>query len=261
MNSLLIFPAELASPCRAVLRGKRFDQANAAQSLQMGNKLRVSLLGGGRGFAIVTALSAGVVELQLDELELPLPRLPLHLVVAVPRPQTLKKVLFSAANLGVAALHFVRSANVEKSYLKSHSLRQESIQKEIYKALEQSTDSLPPRVCVHDRFRPFVEDILPAELADFSPNAARLVCQSASEPRALLSRSVLPRSAACCYCIGPEMGWNDFELQLFRRVGFEEYDLGERILRVEVAVDVVLGQALLCQHSAVDFKARVSTNS
>ena len=36
--------------------------------------------------------------------------------------------------------------------------------------------------------------------------------------------------------IGPEGGWNSFEIKLFDNAGFKAFSLGERILRTDTAV-------------------------
>ncbi|NNK13102.1 MAG: RNA methyltransferase, partial [Desulfofustis sp.] len=39
--------------------------------------------------------------------------------------------------------------------------------------------------------------------------------------------------------IGPEGGWNEYELEQMRTRGFDQFSLGHRILRVETAVTAV----------------------
>jgi RsmE family RNA methyltransferase len=50
------------------------------------------------------------------------------------------------------------------------------------------------------------------------------------------------RPGRVALAIGPEGGWVDFELTLLAARGFVPFSLGERILRVEVAVPYALGQ-------------------
>ena len=44
--------------------------------------------------------------------------------------------------------------------------------------------------------------------------------------------------------IGPESGWNEFEVETFRSLDFFVTTLGPRMLRVEVALTVMLGSFL-----------------
>nr|WP_255203729.1 RsmE family RNA methyltransferase [Myxococcus sp. AM011] len=51
--------------------------------------------------------------------------------------------------------------------------------------------------------------------------------------------------------IGPDGGWVSFEAQLLESHGFRPFSLGPRILRVETAVPVLVGQvALLAEDTA-----------
>ncbi|NPD28990.1 RsmE family RNA methyltransferase, partial [Corallococcus exiguus] len=50
--------------------------------------------------------------------------------------------------------------------------------------------------------------------------------------------------------IGPDGGWVPFEAQLLEAHGFLPFSLGPRILRVETAVPVLLGQVTLLKAPA-----------
>ena len=49
--------------------------------------------------------------------------------------------------------------------------------------------------------------------------------------------------------VGPDGGWVPFEAELLEAHGFRPFSLGPRILRVETAVPVLLGQLALLKHS------------
>ena len=89
-----------------------------------------------------------------------------------------------------------------------------------------------PSVTMHRRFRPFVEDELPA-LAGASH---RLVAHAAAHV------SHVPAEGEVTLAIGPEGGWVPFELDLLGDHGFRPWSLGPRVLRVETAVVAALGR-------------------
>ena len=92
----------------------------------------------------------------------------------------------------------------------------------------------PPGGTYWDTWRSFVEDELDAWAGDslrFVPHPPA----SVALPRVAADRPVT-------LAIGPDGGWVPFEVGLLERAGFTPVSLGERVLRVEVAVSYVLGR-------------------
>lgn len=238
MNSLLLFPNEVHKRNSAKLLGKRALEIAARDNLSLGNLIKVSVLNDRRGVGEVTKINDQEIELKL-RLDLdPLPRMNSILIVAVPRPQTVKKVIHLATTFGVNELHFIRTENVEKSYLKASTLERESIEHEIYLALEQCYDSIPPLVEIHPRFKPFIEDRL-GEMLSKMPNCQKLVAHTSKG--AALQPSGLLHNAPSVIAVGAESGWNEYEINLLTKAGFNTLYLGARMLRVEIATAAILG--------------------
>lgn len=100
-------------------------------------------------------------------------------------------------------------------------------------------DTRLPEVQVFRRFKPFVQDVVPtltgcgllahpggtAELPD-------VYLTSREKKRILLA-------------VGPEGGWNDFEVDNFLTQGFSVFSMGPRILHVDTAVVALLAQLQL----------------
>jgi RsmE family RNA methyltransferase len=170
-----------------------------------------------------------------------LERVPVDLIVGVPRPQTVKKVIQAAVMLGVRSLHFVRSELGERSYLQSRSLSEEGILEESAKALEQIWDSGLPNIEVHRAFSYFMKNKLP--LLTKEGGAACLLADPSGRE---LTVSDKPRTCTGqIVAIGPERGWSKGEVELFKDSGFGVVGLGQRVVRVEVAVVFLLGQLQL----------------
>lgn len=239
MNSLIILPNEINGDL-AEMHAERAAYLMRAHQLENGIELRAGVWGGQRGHATVLEASPNFVKLQFKASEPPLPREPLHIIVAIPRPQTVKKVLHLATTVGAQALHFVRSDRVERSYLDSHILK-EGLQLELLQALEQACDTVPPEVHVHTRFRPFVEDTLPTLMRQYAC-ARGLVAHTGADSK--ISPQPSSEQDGIFVAIGPESGWNDFEIELFAKAGFKTVSLGQRMLRVEFALAVLVGAVL-----------------
>lgn len=89
-----------------------------------------------------------------------------------------------------------------------------------------------PQVVIEKRFKPFVEDRLPAIVE----GTLGLVGHPGNyRPARALSEPVT-------LAIGPEGGWIPYEIDLLGKAGLQPVQLGERILRVETAVTALLAR-------------------
>ena len=228
MNLLLLHADELREDGTARLTGRRLLHAREVLKAAQGDALRVGVLRGKTGVAEVLAISEGELVLRAELRDEPLARAGVELLLALPRPKALRKILPAVASLGVDRLVLVNAARVEKSYFGSHVL--DEAQALFEEGLEQARDTRPPELLVRKLFRPFVEDELDALL----PTQRLLAHPGAA---AAPQRGVAPLALA----IGPEGGWVPFELQLLEARGFVPFTLGPRTLRTEVAVTYALG--------------------
>jgi RsmE family RNA methyltransferase len=90
-----------------------------------------------------------------------------------------------------------------------------------------------PTLHIAKRFKPFVEDELPALLAGKKAYVAHPGLGRAC-PHATQDSTVL--------VIGPEGGFIPYEVELLQKAGCEGIHLGPRILRVENAVSVLVAK-------------------
>lgn len=233
MNLLLLHPDDLRPDGLAVITGRRLEHMLKVQRVKAGQQLRAGLLNGLMGHATVQQLSStqALLDLQLDQP--PPAKLPLTLVLALPRPKMLRRTLQTIASMGVARLVLVNSFRVEKSFWQTPWLEAANIREHLLLGLEQACDTVLPEVILEKRFKPFVEDRLP----DLSANSLRLVAHPGEFPecpRALSEPTTL--------AIGPEGGWIPYEVEMLRTAGFQPVQLGPRILRVETAVPALLAR-------------------
>lgn len=221
---------------RARISGRQVEHIHQTLKLKLGDSLTVGLENAQRGRANLTKLSATEAELDIEWLEQAPTPLPLTLFLALPRPKMLKRIIQTATTMGVKELYFLNAWKVEKSYWQSPWLSQEKLRENCIIGLEQAKDTMLPTIHLRKRFKPFVEDELPSLIAN---------------SRALVAH---PGVAAPCpinvqeqvsLAIGPEGGFTPYEVEKLTEAGFESVHLGERILRVETAVPVLLSR-LFC---------------
>lgn len=233
MNLVLLMEEDWAAPGRARISGRRFIHARDVHRAAVGRELKVGLLGGQVGRGLVTALAGDALELEVVLDQEPPPKLPLTLIVALPRPKVLNRILASATSLGAARIVLLNAWKAEKSYWKSPRLAEENLRHQRLLGLEQAGDTVLPELRLARLFRPFVEEELPA----LSEGSRRLLAHPGGRlrcPRDLREPVTL--------ALGPEGGWVAAELDSFQAAGFEGVSLGPRILRTETAVAALAGR-------------------
>jgi 16S rRNA (uracil1498-N3)-methyltransferase len=234
MNLIILFADDFIDDRGYVrLHGRRQAHVLDVHRAQVGETLRVGLLNGQRGTGRITGLSGDALEMEVTLNQPPPAPLPLTLLLALPRPKSLKRVLQAVTAMGVKRIVLMNAWRVEKSFWESPVLRAETLREQMVLGLEQACDTLLPEIMLRPRFKPFVEDEVPALLRDTRallahPPAVRPCPRHACEPVTL--------------AVGPEGGFVAYEVERLEAQGFEAVSLGERILRVEHAVPALLGR-------------------
>ncbi len=233
MNLLLFSDTDRLQANRIAVKGRRLQHLRQVHRARAGDTLRVGEIDGLMGTAEILSIGndEAVLEVVLDQS--PPSKLQLVLVLALPRPKMLRRILRSVAELGVAELHLINSYRVEKSYWQSPVLEEDAVRGYLLQGLEQSRDTRLPRVQCHRRFKPFVQDTLPGMLAA----KQALLAQPGEHPPC-------PRAIQreCLLVIGPEGGFIPYEVAALQEAGCRAVTLGTRILRVETAVTSALGR-------------------
>lgn len=233
MNLLLLEAADFVADDRVILRDRRLTHLQQVHRAEAGETLRVGLLGGDMGSGRLLRLDASCAELQVVFEQPPPAKLPITLLLALPRPKMLRRVLQTVATMGVPRLVLLNSYRVEKSFWQTPFLEPVAIREQLILGLEQARDTVLPEVVIEKRFKPFVEDRLP-QLADGTLGLVGHPGDFPTCPRAVTQPVTL--------AIGPEGGWIPYEVEKLTEAGLAPVQLGDRILRVETAVSALLAR-------------------
>ena len=238
MNLILIANEEIATNNRVTLRDRRSAHIINILRAQKGDTVRIGVINGPLGTGRIREITPSEVILEIDA-EGPAPPAPsLDIILALPRPIMLKRILSQIAALGTGRLFLINANRVEKSFFNASLLKDNTLQHQLLHGLEQAMDTRMPQVSIHQRFRPFAEDFLP-EIIDRYP------CKLIAHPEAeqfLYDVRPGPAAGQTLLAIGPEGGWVDFEITKFQQLGLEPFTLGDRILRVDSAVPALIAQ-------------------
>ncbi len=233
MNLILLQAADYIADDRVRLTDARFLQIAQVHRSAVGDSVRVGVLDGLLGTGEILSLDNNSVELRVA-LDTAAPaKLPLTVLLALPRPKMARRICRTVAELGVERLVLINSYRVEKSYWQSPLLTPEKIRDYFIEGLQQSRDTVLPELIIEKRFKPFVEDRLPALAAG---RRALLAHPHTSAP------CPQPLNAPALLAIGPEGGFIPYEVEKLQAAGLQAINLGARILKVETAVPVLVGK-------------------
>ena len=235
MNLILLFEEDFVGPQRVRISGRRLQHVLAVHRARVGDDLCVGRVNAQLGAGKITSLGEGALEMEVRLDQPPPAVLPVTLLLALPRPKSLKKVLQAVTAMGVKRIVLMATWRVEKSFWDSPVLRPEGLREQLVLGLEQARDTVLPEISVRKRFKPFVED----EVPDLIRGTRALVAHPAA-------RQPCPRDVRepVTLAVGPEGGFIPYEVELLQAHGFEAVSLGARSLRVEHAVPALLGRLL-----------------
>ncbi|CDR97421.1 RNA methyltransferase, putative [Babesia bigemina] len=208
----------------------------------VGKELKFGVVGSTLDSATVTAVDPKVITVRLSEAfrsHQPPQQPVVDLVVGLPRPKSLDKLLQYAASIGVARIKLVCSSRVELDYLKSHQLEPESIEHSLMLGMEQGVTTFMPDIQLFKSMGALQRDL------GKSQYSLRIIAHPGT-PETLGSLQIVQHERGpILVAIGPEGGWLDHEVDYYEGLGFRKFNIGERILRAEVAAVAILSQLQL----------------
>ena len=199
-----------------------------------GGTFHVGIENGLRGIATITTLAPQLTFAVAWE-KSPQARLPLTVLIGLPRPQTAKKILHDLASLGAARIVFFESAKGDPGYLTSSLWKDGEWREHVLKGTEQACSTLVPEVT---RVGSLAEALVGLDAKAWKLALDPYEATGAPEISAPAKAAVL--------AIGPERGFAYEERAALRTAGFGFAHLGDRILRVEAAA-LVGGALMLAQ--------------
>lgn len=243
MNCILLPAANFSLPHAQINDPAQITHIHKILGAKVGDSLKIGQLGGNFGSAIIEEMTAD--NIQLCDIQLPhMPpaKLDVTVILALPRPKVLRRLIMDMTALGVRDIVLINSYRTQKSYWQSPLFAR--LDEFVLEGLQQGVDTIAPRISLQKRFKPFVEDTLASLITGHA-----IVAHPYSEHSLLQYIQQLPPSSApslpTVVCIGAEGGWIDYEIELLAAHGCQAVNIGRRVLRTEAAVNVILGHWLL----------------
>lgn len=240
MNMMMIFSEDFINGSDNLIKicdERRLTHLKKVLRVKEGKICQVGLLNGKIGNAEVIEITDNSITMKSSFTTDAPSKLPLTLVIALQRPNTVKKIIHSAISVGVKKIIFIGCFKVEKSYWDSSVLADESLYKEQLLALEQCVDTVPIKIEFCRYFKTFLEEVLPA----FKQDSQLLLAHPDKEEN--FSKFIDEEKETYLF-MGPEGGFTDYEVSALKEAGAKQLSLGSRILRTEFAFTALAGRFL-----------------
>ncbi len=237
MNLILLRKKDFIGPNQVELvessSDGRFRHIRRVLKAKEGDSLSCGMVNGNMGQGRIVSLTDSSVIMELAFSLLPPEPPGITLVLALPRPKMLKRIVQMVTSLGIKEIHLVNSWRVEKSFWDSPFLEPGALVPYMEAGLEQAKDTIMPRIFQHRFFSSFVHEKLPGICVGKKGLVAH--------PRALEPCPFHVKTPVVV-AVGPEGGFIDDEIAAFQGQGMTCVSIGQRILRVETAVPFLIGR-------------------
>ena len=232
MNIVLLDPRQTESEIWSITSKRQLEHLRTHVDIQVGDTLKVGIREGQRYLTEIVEVTEHAIKLKPIKEEMVPAKLPVTLIVAMPRPKVLRRLIMDSVTLGVEKIILLHSYRVDKSYWQTPFLQQ--LDQYITLGLEQAGDTIAPKIEIYKRFKPFVEDVLPGLITAECPAYVAHPYADIKMPFAI--------DHPCSIVIGPEGGFIPYEVDLLIKNGCQAVSLGNRIIRTETVIPYVLGR-------------------
>jgi 16S rRNA (uracil1498-N3)-methyltransferase len=215
--------ADEVSGNRAALTGEHAEHLIRVLRASVGQEFDIAT-GASVRRGRIASIDDGRVEFELGEQVFSKTVVDISLLLAIFKFDRMEWAIEKCTELGVARIVPVVAQRTDAHLGGASAKRAERWRRIALQAAEQSRRARPPEIAAPLKF---------ADAIKISCDS-RIVLSESEEPRALRD-VIVPSAGSLAIAVGPEGGWTDQELNLFRDAGWISASLGSTILRAETA--------------------------
>lgn len=247
--------------------------------LKTNDTFKAGLINAELGIACIKDLNSERIVFDFVPTIKPHPLHPLHLLLGIPRPIQLKRLLKDISTLGISSINLTGTVLGEKSYITSSLIARDEIEKYLIEGAAQAGSTLLPSYRISSSLaRAFEQNDILRGKAEKTSNVIRLLfdveegqdkassqyqstldafvedrCSEEYKeneplPKSTKNKSLLSYDSAkgkqIVLAIGSERGWVRSEREMFRSFNFNTITLGSRIMRCETATIAAISYIL-----------------
>ena len=225
--------ADEVSGSRAALTGAHAEHLSRVLRVRSGQEFEI-VAGGEVRRGRVAAIDESRVEFELGDAILSAASLPVTLALSIFKFDRMEWAIEKCTELGAARIVPVITRRTDSHLAAAAPKRVQRWQRIAREAAEQSRRSSPPEISQPIKLKEAVA----------LPGRSRIVLAEVEEQVMLKDALQRDRFGDIILAFGPEGGWTDAELQLFRQAGWAWASLGGTILRAETAAIAALAVVL-----------------
>src|SRR5271169_6571760 len=143
MNLILLLESDFTEKHRVVLTGRRLKHMTDVHKAKPGDAFRVGIVNGLMGTGTVVSIDATSCEMEVSCMDLRPPKpLPCTLLLSLPRPKVLRRLIECVAAMGVKKIYIMETWRVEKGFWESPYLAEKVLKEHCILGLEQACDTM-----------------------------------------------------------------------------------------------------------------------
>jgi 16S rRNA (uracil1498-N3)-methyltransferase len=216
--------ADQVSGNRAVLLGAHGEHLSRVLRARIGQEFDIST-GSEVRRGVITNISPDRVEFELCEVVTSQTSAQVTLALSIFKFDRMEWAIEKCTELGAARMIPVMARRTEAHLAAAAVKRVERWRRIAREAAEQSRQISPPEIAAPTKLR----DIVALRAS------TRIVLSEVKEQITLKQALQSPKAGDIVLALGPEGGWTEAELELFRNAGWSSASLGNTILRAETA--------------------------
>ena len=209
-------------------KDERYSHIKSILHLKEKDSFKCGIINGKEGRGVIEEINEMRILFSFIEVAFPAKLYPINLIVGIPRPIQLKRLLKDIATMGVSSIHLVGTMLGEKSYMDSTLIEEKKIEKYLIEGASQAGSTLLPTYAIYSSIYQFFKNTSLKEddtKIIFDINYKNIPSAS--------SENIKYNSIWLAF--GSERGWSEKEREMFYKQKFNFITLGKRILRTETA--------------------------
>lgn len=116
MNIVLLEPEDVQSDTWSIHSKRQLQHLREHLDITVGQNLKVGIRNGVRYITEIVSINEHEVRIRPIREEAVPTKLPVHLILALPRPKVLRRLIMDSVTLGVEKISLIHSYRVDKSY-------------------------------------------------------------------------------------------------------------------------------------------------